>query len=93
MSRDQRVVDNWGLLYAQELAKKNKTSMAVVFCLVPTFLGATLRQYSFMIDGLKEVEKELESKDIPFFLLMGDPGLEVSKFANKNRAGAVVTDF
>ncbi len=44
MSRDQRVNDNWALLYAQELAFSNKQPLAVVFNLVPDFLGATLRQ-------------------------------------------------
>jgi deoxyribodipyrimidine photo-lyase len=56
MSRDQRVEDNWALIRAQELAKEYKLPLKVVFNLVPKFLEATLRQYSFMIDGLKEVE-------------------------------------
>jgi deoxyribodipyrimidine photo-lyase len=38
MSRDQRVSDNWALLYAQSLATESKVSLAVVFNLVPTFL-------------------------------------------------------
>ena len=41
MSRDQRAKDNWALLFAQELALKHKAPLAVVFCLVPEFLGAT----------------------------------------------------
>ena len=35
MSRDQRMNDNWALLFAQELAIKQKTPLAVIFCLVP----------------------------------------------------------
>ena len=52
MSRDQRVADNWALLHAQQRAKEKKQPLAVVFCVVPKFLGATLRQYDFMLKGL-----------------------------------------
>jgi hypothetical protein len=38
MSRDQRVRDNWALLFAQELALQERVPMAVVFCLAPRFL-------------------------------------------------------
>ena len=43
MSRDQRAHDNWALFFAQELALKQRTPLAVIFCLVPQFLGATIR--------------------------------------------------
>jgi deoxyribodipyrimidine photo-lyase len=69
MSRDQRIDDNWALLFTQELAIEQKTPIAVIFCLVPRFLNATIRQYGFMIKGLQEVEKNLKKKNIPFFLL------------------------
>jgi deoxyribodipyrimidine photo-lyase len=48
MSRDQRVHDNWALLFSQQLAIEKKESAAVVFNLVPEFLDATIRQYGFM---------------------------------------------
>ena len=67
MSRDQRAKDNWALLFAQELALKQKTPLAVVFCLVPEFLGATTRQYRFMLKGLQEVEQNLGQKEYPPF--------------------------
>ena len=84
MSRDQRISDNWAFLYAQKLAIKNKSPLAVLFHLSPKFLGAGLRQYMFMIEGLKEVETRLKEMNIPFFILSGN---------NKLKAGAVVTDF
>ncbi|MCK7528985.1 MAG: deoxyribodipyrimidine photo-lyase [Ignavibacteriales bacterium] len=37
MSRDQRVGDNWALLYSQGLAMGLKVPLIVVFCLVPLF--------------------------------------------------------
>lgn len=63
MSRDQRASDNWALLWAQELALKAKQPMLVVFCLAPSFLGATLRQYDFMLKGLEKVEKKTPGQE------------------------------
>ena len=48
MSRDQRVRDNWALLFAQAMALSRKESLAVLFCLAPKFLDGTIRQYGFM---------------------------------------------
>jgi deoxyribodipyrimidine photo-lyase len=93
MSRDQRVQDNWALLFCQELAIKNNVPMCVIFSLVPDFLGATLRQYHFMLQGLQEVERNLMQKNIPFFLLAGPPEDEIPKFAAGWRISAIVKDF
>jgi deoxyribodipyrimidine photo-lyase len=93
MSRDQRVRDNWALLYAQELALSLNRSLGVVFCLAPAFLGATLRQYAFMLQGLQEVARDLENLHVPFFLLRGNPASELVRFANRQPIGAVVADF
>jgi len=93
MSREQRVCDNWALLYAQELSQRFETSFAVVFALTPDFLGATQRQYDFMLRGLTEVESELRKLNIPFFLLEADPGEIIIQFVRKANAGALVTDF
>ena len=93
MSRDQRTNDNWALLFAQELAIKQKTPLAVIFCLVPRFLNATIRQYGFMIKGLQEVERNLRKKNIPFFLLTGFPEIEIPWFINRCKIGTIVADF
>jgi deoxyribodipyrimidine photo-lyase len=93
MSRDQRIDDNWALLFAQELAIKQKAALGVIFCLVPRFLGATIRQYDFMIRGLQEVEKCLRERNIPFFLLAGVPEMEIPKFVKRHKIGSLVADF
>jgi deoxyribodipyrimidine photo-lyase len=93
MSRDQRVEDNWALLYAQEIAIQMKAPLAVVFCLVPQFLHATLRQFAFMLKGLEQVEKRLRERKIPFFLLEGWPEEEIAKFASENKVALCVSDF
>ena len=93
MSRDQRVNDNWALLFALELAQTNDSPMGVAFCLSPQFLGATSRQYHFMLRGLKEVEQNLKHLNIPFFLIHGNPEKEIPYFLNNNDACALVSDF
>jgi deoxyribodipyrimidine photo-lyase len=93
MSRDQRIRDNWALLFAQEKALQQRQPLAVVFCLVPTFLNATVRQYRFMLKGLQEVEKGLGEKGIPFYLLIGTPERQLPFFIREHSIGALVTDF
>ncbi len=95
MSRDQRVNDNWAMLYAIELANKEKKPLVVVFNVVTKFLDDGARQSGFMLRGLREVESTLEEQDIPFKLLRGgdEPKVEIEKFCNEVNASAVVTDF
>lgn len=93
MGRDQRVKDNWALSYAQELALEHKVPLLVLFNLVPGFLGGTLRQYDFMMRGLREVEGTLRKLNIPFFLLSGSPGETLPRFLRLKKAGALVADF
>lgn len=93
MSRDQRVHDNWALLFAQHFAIEKKRPLAVVFNLVPDFLEAAIRQYGFMFKGLKQVETELRKYNIPFFLLSGKPENEIPKFLKRINASILISDF
>jgi deoxyribodipyrimidine photo-lyase len=51
MSRDQRVNDNWALLYAQSLAMKSGVPFVVAFCLYPDYPDAAYRHFAFMVKG------------------------------------------
>lgn len=93
MSRDQRVQDNWALIHARSLAVKHRVGLSVIFCLVPTFHEATIRQYGFMLTGLSEVETELRGLGIPFHCLMGHPVETLPSFVEKHEACALVSDF
>jgi len=93
LSRDQRVHDNWALIFAQNLAFKKKKHLLVVFNLVPHFQKATIRQYGFMLKGLQEVESELTRFNIPFFLLKGKPEVEIPEFIKKFDASVLISDF
>jgi len=93
MSRDQRVNDNWALIWAQEQALQKKAPLIVIFCLVADFLNAGGRQYLFMLKGLAEVEKKLADKNIPFRLLLGSPESILPKWVRSNHVKLLVTDF
>jgi deoxyribodipyrimidine photo-lyase len=93
MQRDQRVSDNWALIHAQELAVEMKQPLAVVFCLLPQFLDAAMRQYNFMLEGLREVNEKLDSLSIPFYVINGQPGEVLPRFIEKYKVSSFVTDF
>lgn len=93
MSRDMRINDNWALLHAQDLALALESPLVVVFCLTAPFLGATLRHYTFMTEGLKELGKGLKELNIDFLLLTGKPDAALLRYCRKVKAGALITDF
>lgn len=96
MSRDQRIDDNWAILYAQAQAcaiGANK-GIHIVFNLAdPLFPGANHRSFDFMLRGLKEVQAQAHSKNIPFTLLRGDAADTVSAFCASQHAALLVADF
>lgn len=93
MSRDQRANDNWALIYAISLAEERGENVAVAFTLADSFLGATERQYGFMLRGLQETAQKLHKKNIPFHLLLGNPVETMSQFINEQNVSVLVMDF
>ncbi|CAE7236363.1 PHR1 [Symbiodinium sp. KB8] len=93
MSRDQRADDNWALLYAQDRAITAGVPLVVVFNLVEEFLEATIRQFGFMLKGLREVATDLEGKEVPFVMLRGQAQETVPDFSSRVSASLVVSDF
>ncbi len=93
MSRDQRINDNWALLFAQELAIIKKLPLAIVFCLVKSYNNAPLRHYHFMLNGLFNTFKEAYKLNIPAYLIFGDPKKVIPDFVNKNKITHLITDF
>ncbi|XP_028449432.1 CPD photolyase isoform X1 [Perca flavescens] len=94
MLRDHRVQDNWALVQAQRLALKENLPLHICVCLVvPKSELSTLRHYSFMLKGLKEVAKECKTLGIQFHLLHGSAGDVLPGFVSDRGLGAVVTDF
>jgi len=93
MSRDQRARDNWALLYGAARAAEMGTTLEVVFCLLPHFLGAQWRHYAFMLEGLRELEHTLAGMHISFNVITGDPVKIIPGLLQQREAGLLVTDF
>lgn len=93
MSRDQRVNDNWALLFAAETAIQFGSEFIVIFTLTDNFPGAVLRHYDFMLKGLMEVEDNLRNLNIPFKVLLGNPVATLTDFINRNKYSTLITDF
>jgi len=93
MSRDQRVKDNWALLYAQQTAIKNEQPLIVLFCLAKSFLGSLSRNLIFMLKGLQELEKDLSSLNISFVIIEGLSSDIIPRFIIDNEIGMIITDF
>ena len=93
MQRDQRVKNNWALLYTQQLALEMKQPLVVVFCLVSDFLEAGSSIFTFMMEGVAEIGRVLPTLNIPFILLKGDPLNQLPLFTNNFAPSCIVTDF
>jgi len=73
MSRDQRIKDNLALAAAQKYAIEQKLPLSVIFVLHPVSAKRAYEHYEFMLAGLSEIVVTLESKNIPFIAMHGDP--------------------
>ncbi|MCF4151835.1 deoxyribodipyrimidine photo-lyase [Dethiosulfovibrio sp. F2B] len=93
MSRDQRVRDNWALLYAQDVALAANRPLEVVFCLSRDFMEAPIRHYDFMLRGLTETAAELSILNVSFRIPLGEPGKTLPLYAKKRDTAVLVTDF
>lgn len=93
MHREFRAQDNWGLLHAREEALQRQVPLAVVFCLAPTFLGATLRQFDFLLRGLEGSAQLLAQAGIHLIPRCGEPAQEMVRLCQELQPALVVTDF
>jgi len=93
MHREFRAESNWALIYAREQALQRKVPVAVVFCLSPSFIGATLRQYDFLLRGLEQSARTLRAAGVPLILRCGSPPDEMLRLCAETRPALVVTDF
>ncbi len=92
MAREQRVADNWALLYAQEEAHTHKVPLIVLFCIGEAFLDFSERHNVWLITSLKNIADNLAKKNIPFLVVHGDWARTVSREVNMRKATCVVFD-
>ena len=94
MHRDHRVQDNWAFLFAQRLALEQGVPLHATSLLTAKSPdpGATLRSYTFCIEGLKEVEQECRHLNIGYHVATNDVQ-ELIKLLQKLNIGSLVTDM
>lgn len=87
-------MDNWALLYAQNLALEGKQPLLVVYNLAIGYLGGGLRQHVFKVGGLRVLAKNLRDKGISFRVdYSKDFPKALSKMVTMLGCSHVVTDF
>lgn len=93
MERDQRLHDNWALLYAQQEAVIRKKPLIILFCLRESLSLWNDTQIFFMLEGLKKVKHEANTYSISFFCFKGNPEEILPWYCQKTDVHALVTDF
>jgi len=93
MNRDQRYQDNWALLQAQSEAIRLSQPLIVAFFLHTQYMYAKTEHLDFMLSGLSETARILESNNIPFILKLSEPPAALIELTLRTGAGLIVTDF
>ena len=90
MQASHRAFDNHALEHAIYRANRLNLPLLAYFGLIREFPSANLRHFSFMLQGLAEVSRDLEQRGIPFILRREDPATGVQALAGK--ASLIVVD-
>jgi deoxyribodipyrimidine photo-lyase len=94
MSREHRVSDNWALVHAYDIAKENKAELSVVYTIHDEHWHCAYRTVKFMLDGLREVETNLNKLNINFKIIYSKTSTtEFIKYCEEKSIGLVVTDM
>lgn len=86
MQQSQRVHYNHALNHAIQTANSYQLPLVCFFGLDDTFKDANERSYAFMLEGLKEVSKTLESLGITFVFKLTKPNEGIKDFLNDAQA-------
>jgi deoxyribodipyrimidine photo-lyase len=66
--------------------------VVAAFCLVPDYPAATLRAYTFMAEGLRELPDAFAARNVGWALRVGRPEVEIPALTAEFGAALVVTD-
>jgi deoxyribodipyrimidine photo-lyase len=90
MQASQRTEYNHALEYAVSMANEHRVAPVVLFGLTDAFPEANLRHYTFMLEGLKNVEASLAKRGVRFVLRRQSPEKAACDMAKE--ASLIVTD-
>ncbi|SBS89588.1 deoxyribodipyrimidine photo-lyase, putative, partial [Plasmodium ovale curtisi] len=92
LTRDFRIADNWSIVYAYDLAKKNKCNL-----LACTYINRkeqfTERYINIKLKVLKNLEEEFKKLNIPFYVIPIFMIDEFMEFLRIQEIKTVVCDF
>ena len=91
MHASQRVKFNHALEYAIEKANEKDQPLLTFFSIYGKYPNASYRHFRFMLEGMAEVERELEKRGIRIIVKIGNPIKTISEYASD--ASMVVTDI
>ncbi len=90
MQAAQRAHYNHALEFAIEQANEKNIPLLVFFGLTPSFPEGNARHYYFLLEGLAQVEEDLEDRGIEFIVWLSEPFEGVEKLGKNARM--VITD-
>jgi deoxyribodipyrimidine photo-lyase len=91
MQRSQRAIDNPALNTAVNVANELRKPVVVFFAPVPFYPHANQRHYSFLVEGIPDIAKDLARRSIGF-VLRAYPNHSLLKFCAEVRAAIVIGD-
>jgi deoxyribodipyrimidine photo-lyase len=93
MERDQRIDDNWAMLYAQQEALIREKPLLVLFFIPPKSRGNHPPQNVFQAYGLKENIQKCKNNNIGYFIYDGDAEKLLPQICDQLDCHLLVTDF
>lgn len=93
MSRDQRVSDNFALLYAQELALKFKVRLEIVFVRQSKLKKPREEIFEYVNQELSYIAQEAKDLNISFTLIRGTVSKNLVHYIKKEDPIQIVTDY
>jgi deoxyribodipyrimidine photo-lyase len=92
MQRAQRGIDNPALNLAIALGNELEQPVVVVFGLTADYPGAQRRHYRFLVEGLVDVQTDLESRGARLVVRQGEPPQVVAKLVRELNASILIGD-
>jgi deoxyribodipyrimidine photo-lyase len=77
MQAAQRICDNHALEFAIQMANNQDCPLVVAFVIMPNFPNANLRHFTFMLQGIAQLQEDLKARGIAFVLRIGNPSEEI----------------
>src|SRR5689334_17834990 len=83
MQQSQRTRFNHALDYAIERANELRLPLVVCFGLMDDYPEANERHYAFMLEGLRDVDRNLRKRGIRFVVKRGEPANVALHFSKR----------